>query len=441
MTLHTVDSKLSSIIHSKGFSWFMLTSLFGYAIFKYASRTYGDVFQTFLVAGSFLALYLERKIIFKDKMLICLFLALVIQVLSWINATIYIPQLAQARPNFSYLGNMFFFIFIAYWLRGQIRSVYLLWFSMLIGFVISFYLHSNNFTQEIIDGLNGARINFNINNAQHSALWAGIAFILLSYFSIKFIYLSITSNKVKKYICISFILLLINAFFAFIIFATQTRQVFLGLVITCIFAPIAYAFLQKYKPSLKLVLPLIVTSIVVLFTLSNISTLENRTAQDTSTYKALLTGNMENIPYDSSGTRINIWYEALGWIQDRPILGSGQDVRDDVVSLSKRIPDNIRTSINHLHNSFIEITLSYGIIGLALILFTFYWLLHSTSKFVPLGQFNEIRLIALLFLIYWFVVNNFESFLFSTTGLLVHNIMFGSIYTFYLTNNLNKDND
>ena len=139
---------------------------------------------------------------------------------------------------------------------------------------------------------------------------------------------------------------------------------------------------------------------------------------------------------------LTFWYEAYGWIQERLILGSDQDIRDDVVSLSKRIPDDIKNRINHLHNSFIEVTLSYGIVGLTLILFIFYWLLRSTSQFAPLGKFNEIRLIALLFIIYWLVVNNFESFLFSPTGLLVHNIMFGSIYTFYLTEQLkNKDNE
>ncbi|MUL16654.1 O-antigen ligase family protein [Aliivibrio fischeri] len=442
MTLNAIDSKLSPMINSKNFSNLMLICLLGYAILKYASRTYGDIFQSFLVFGSILAIYVERKKIFKDKMLISLFLALIIQVLSWVNATIQIPQLAQAIPEFGQLGNLFFFIFIAYWLKARTTSVYLLWFSMLIGFILSFYLHSDNFLDDLIRGANGFRIDFNVNNAQHPALWSGLAFLLLSYFIIKYFYLAIQTNKTIKYLTLTFGLMLINLFFIFVIFATQTRQVFLGLMISCIFAPFIYSFLQKNQPSLKLTLPIIFVSVLALIAMTNISTLEERTSTESSTYQKLLMGDIDNIPYDSSGIRINIWYEAYGWIQERPILGSGQDIRDDVILLSKRIPENIRTTINHLHNSFIEVTLSYGIIGLALILFMFYWLLHSTSKLVPLGQFNEIRLIALLFLIYWFVVNNFESYLFSTTGLLVHNIMFGSIYTFYLTEQLkNKENE
>ncbi|ACH64893.1 O-antigen polymerase, putative [Aliivibrio fischeri MJ11] len=442
MTLNAIDSKLSPMINSKNFSNLMLICLLGYAILKYASRTYGDIFQSFLVFGSILAIYVERKKIFKDKMLISLFLALVIQVLSWINATIQIPQLAQSTPEFGQLGNLFFFIFIAYWLKAKTTSVYLLWFSMLIGFALSFYIHSDHFVQDLIQGAHGLRIDFNVNNAQHPALWSGLAFLLLSYFIIKYFYLAIQTNKTIKYLTLTFGLMLINLFFIFVIFATQTRQVFLGLMISCIFAPFIYSLLQKNQPSLKLTLPIIFVSVLALIAMTNISTLEKRTSTESSTYKKLLMGDIDNIPYDSSGIRINIWYEAYGWIQERPILGSGQDIRDDVILLSKRIPENIRTTINHLHNSFIEVTLSYGIIGLALILFMFYWLLHSTSKLVPLGQFNEIRLIALLFLIYWFVVNNFESYLFSTTGLLVHNIMFGSIYTFYLTEQLkNKENE
>lgn len=442
MTLNAVDSKLSSIINSKSFSNFMLLCLTGYAVLKYASRSYGDVFQSFLVFGSLLAIYVERKYIFKDKMLICLLLAVMIQILSWVNAIVQIPQLAQPTPNLGSLGNLFFFIFIAYWLKGKKQSVYLLWLSMLIGFILSFYLHSDNFIQELITGLNGKRINFNVNNAQHPALWSGIAILLLGYFIIKHVTLSIQSINLKKNISLSIGLICLSLFFTFVLFATQTRQVFLGLIISIILGPLTYTFFQKNKPSLKLATYLLLIFVTLFLAASNISSLENRTSNESNTYTALLSGNIEQVPYNSSGIRIHIWYEAMNWIKERPILGSDQDVRDDVIFLSTKIPDIIKKRINHLHNSFIETTLSYGIIGLTLILFTFYWLLHSTKKLTPPGQFNEIRLIALLFLIYWFVVNNFESYLFSTTGLLVHNIMFGSIYTFYLTKQLkNKDNE
>ncbi|MUK67931.1 O-antigen ligase family protein [Aliivibrio fischeri] len=442
MTLNAVDSKLSSIINSKKFSIFMLFCLFGYALLKSASRVNGDVFQSFFVFGSLLALYVERKVIFKDGMLILLLLSLILQVLSWINATIQIPQLAQTTPDFGNLANMFFFIFIAYWLKGQKKSVYLLWIMMLIGFILSFYIHSTNFIQDLLNGSHGQRIDFNVNNAQHPALWSGIATLLLSYFTIKHIYLAFQSGKRNKHLSISAILTFVNLFFIFIIFATQTRQVFLGLIVTSIIGPVSYILIQKNKPSWKLILPLVLITLISLFTISNIPSLEKRTANEENTYKALLSGDINQVPYNSSGVRINIWYEALGWIKERPILGSDQNIRDDVISLSTRIPKKVRDTINHLHNSFFEVTLSYGVVGLALILFMFYWLLHSTSKLAPLGQFNEIRLIALLFLIYWFVVNNFESYLFSTTGLLVHNIMFGSIYTFYLTEQLkNKGNE
>lgn len=441
MTLNAIDSKLSYIVNSKKFSAFMLVCLFGYALLKSASRVNGDVFQSFFAFGTLLALYVERRHIFKDKMLITLFLALILQVLSWINATIQIPQLAQPTPDLGNLANMFFFVFIAYWLKGQRKSVYLLWFLMLIGFILSFYIHSNNFIQDLMNGSHGQRIDFNVNNAQHPALWSGIAFLLLSYFSIKHIYLAFQSNKTRKHLLISIFLTIFNLFFIFIIFATQTRQIFLGLIIASIVGPISYVLIQKNRPSWKLIWSLILISVIALFAISNIPSLERRTVNEENTYEALLSGDINKVPYNSSGIRINIWYEALGWIKERPILGSDQDVRDDVISLSTHIPKHIRNTINHLHNSFVEITLSYGILGLAIILFMFYWLLHSTAKLVPLGEFNEARLFALLFIIYWFVVNNFESYLFSTTGLLVHNIMFGSIYTFYLTNNLKKYND
>ncbi len=419
----------------------MLFCLVGYALLKSASRVYGDVFQTTFVVGTVIAIYLERRHIFKDKMLLCLLWALVLQILSWINATIQLPQLAQPTPDFGNLANLFFFIFIAYWLKGNIKSVYILWATMLVGFILSFYIHSPHFIQDLVQGANGRRIDFNVNNAQHPALWSGIAFLLLSYFIVKISYISLFKKKKKNIIIITF-LLLFNSFFIFVIFATQTRQVFLGIITSGVFGPIIFILSQRNRLSLKIMAPLTMVLIILLFTINNtkvLDGLEKRTSRENNTYQALLSGNIDKVPYNSSGIRINIWYEAIGWIKERPILGSDQDVRDDVIKLSKRIPRNIKNKIFHLHNSFIEVTLSYGLLGLFTILFMFYWLLKSTSQLTPKGKFNEIKLIALIFLIYWFVVNNFESYFFSSTGLLVHNIMFGTIYTFYFTQQLDKE--
>ncbi|MEZ8307946.1 O-antigen ligase family protein [Vibrio splendidus] len=441
MNLSVIDSKLVSVIHSKKFSILMLTCLVGYVLLKNASRVSGDVFQTIFVIGTVFALYLERKHIFKDKMLICLFWTLILQILSWINATVQLPQLAQSAPNFGNLANLFFFIFIAYWLKGNIKFTYTLWFTMIIGFILSFYVHSPRFIQELIQGVNGERIYFGINNAQHPALWSGLAFLILSYFSIKSCYLS----KIKKrglYLFIAAILSLINLFFIFVIFATQTRQVFLGIIVACTLGPISYILLQKHKPSLMLVSSCLLGMGLLTLATLNVQGINNRVSLDENIFTSILSGDLNQIPYTSTGTRLHIWYEALDWITERPILGSDQDVRDDVIRLSERIPEKIKNEIVHLHNSFIEITLSYGLLGLLTIGFVFYWLLHSTLNISSKGEFNEIRLLSLIFLTYWFVVNNFESYLFSSTGLLVHNIMFGTLYTFYFTQQLeNRKNE
>ncbi len=419
----------------------MFFCLVGYALLKSASRVYGDVFQTTFVVGTVIAIYLERRDIFKDKMLLCLLWTLILQLLSWINATIQLPQLAQPSPDFGNLANLFFFILIAYWLKGNIKYVYILWAAMLVGFILSFYIHSPHFIQDLVQGANGIRIDFNVNNAQHPALWSGIAFLLLSYFTIKILYISPFQKK-KKNIIIITLLLLFNSFFIFVIFATQTRQVFLGIIVACTLGPISYMLLQKHKPSLTLVSSCLLGMGLLTLATLNVQGINNRVSLDENIFASILSGDLNQIPYTSTGTRIHIWYEALNWITERPILGSDQDVRDDVIRLSERIPEKIKNEIVHLHNSFIEITLSYGLLGLLTIGFVFYWLLHSTLNISSKGEFNEIRLLSLIFLTYWFVVNNFESYLFSSTGLLVHNIMFGTLYTFYFTQQLeNRKNE
>ncbi len=103
----------------------------------------------------------------KDKAFICLFLSILLTCLSWINSTFQIPHLAKDSPNIGILADLFFFIFIAYWLKGNIKKVRTLWLFYAIGIFLTALIHSNDILADIMNGIAGQRIDFNYVNANH----------------------------------------------------------------------------------------------------------------------------------------------------------------------------------------------------------------------------------------------------------------------------------
>ncbi|WP_330961376.1 O-antigen ligase family protein [Photobacterium sp. 53610] len=430
-----LDARLKRLLDSKGFCLAMLCCVIGYILFKRSYRDVGDIFQTVFILASIAALYVERKQFWKDKILWALLFAILVQLLSWVNSRIDIPELANATPHIGALTDLFFFIFMAYWLKGSLNNVYLAWWSMCLGILLAFYSHSD-VIQQIEMGLKGIRIDFNIINAQYPAMYSGVGFLLSSFFLMKYGCLSIKERGYKNIVLFISSLLLFGAF-AFVVITTQSRQVWVALLAAYVIGIFLYAILHKEKLN-KLILAGSFSLLgFAFFTYASVPLVHDRVQKEMGTATSIITnGDMSQIPFDSAGTRLHLWYEALKWIKERPILGSGYNSRAKVIQHAEHFPAYIKLYYTHLHSSHVELLVSYGIVGLLLMYFVFAWVVRAAMCAPEKRGVNEVLLISLMFTVYWLTVNLFESFFFSNNGQWIHNVMLGSCYTFFLTHQL-----
>lgn len=85
-----------------------------------------------------------------------------------------------------------------------------------------------------------------------------------------------------------------------------------------------------------------------------------------------------DLNHPSNISRINMWSTGLRMWQDRPLLGFGDiDLYD--IYLTYRTPTGDEPA-GHLHNNYIHLLVTIGIIGLAVVLFLFYRILRMEYR-------------------------------------------------------------
>lgn len=432
------DQQLSQLIEKRSFQLFMLICIVGYALFKKSYRELGDVFETLFLLASIVTLYTERKFIFKDKILIALILSLFLQILSWLNSLIEIPNFAQPKPDMSPLFTFFLFFFIAYWLKGKLLNVYIFLGAYCIGFILLLIV-SSDFLKEIQNGLIGHRVDFNVTNAQHPAMMGGVSLIINLFYLCK-ISLKIYQKKcsLSKYAGLLAILLPSICFFSLIVMITQTRQVWIALALSTIITTLFYycVYLNKYKK--RIFVLGFATFALLFFAVSSSQIIKHRIGSESQVYKTIFHGDLLKIPYSSIGIRIHLWNESIDWIKANPIVGLGAKSVELVITESIDLPNNITNKFRHLHNSHIETLIFYGALGLILLYWTYFYVFSTINLQDNKEGTIEIKLLAIFLISYWLIVNIFESYFYERSGQLVNTIILASLYTFHLTNSLHE---
>lgn len=423
-------------IDSRNFELSMFFCACCYPLFKYSYRELGDIFQTILILGSLLHIYKYRGFFIKDKMVICLLISIILTISSWLASKYYIPELAKETPKLSVLSKLFFFIIIAYWLKGIINRVYIFLSCYLIGLILLFISHStDSFISETILGLHGKRIDYGVVNANHPAVLSGIACIICIFYSIKTIYFA---PKTKYLLTLPILLISITflAYFSFVVLATQSRQVWLAIPTSFFASSLAYCLIKKTSKSttVKIILSTAMIITTVLYLTTKVQYVENRSDKEKNVISVILSGDIENLPYTSIGIRVHFWLEAKNWIEKNPFFGYGEEARGLVISQSKSLPNYIKSNFSHLHNSYIELLVQYGLFSLILFIYIYLSLVNGALKNEKTG---EVFYLSLLFFIFWAITNNFESYTLQKTGEIISNIFFAIFYTFTLSDKFN----
>lgn len=426
------SNKINNLIVNKLFLNVMFISICGAAIFKYSIREIGDIFQTLFFLGSIPFIYVHRKNLIKDKIVLSFFLLSFITLLSWVNSLYKIPEFAKDTPNVFKFFDIFYFIIISFWLGGNQRKILIYWFCALIGFLLACIVKSDAFIHEFFLGLNGQRIDYNVHNAQHTGMIAGFLFLISLYLLANINYFS-RRLSIKTPLLISITLL--SLFCLSTAIFSQSRQVWLSLFVVMTMSPFIYLYL-KNKINIKSIALSTIFIIGSIYLFSQSTIIEKRISSESKTLQAIIHQNYQHIPYTSIGIRVNFWFESIPWIKDSPIIGIGEDARELVISESPRLPQWVKNKFWHLHNSHIETIVSYGFIGLFIIYFSYFWIIKTSIKSKH-RNYNDMMFISILFIAYWLVVNNFESFFFWKSGEYIINIVLAGLYTTYLHSTLN----
>jgi O-antigen ligase len=375
----------------------------------------------------------------RDKMTLLFWAAIGVQIISWAGMKFTFPEFSYHVPKIDRLGKLFLFIPIAWGLkRYNSRFINYIFLSALIGFFIGIIIHSD-FLSQISNGIKGYRTDFGIRNAQHTSMIFGMIFI------VSFLNLFIFEER-KIYLHVLFVILIIFSFTGIVL--TQTRQTYFAIAMTCLAAaPAVYSMNFRVNKKILLLVMIIVSGLIFSVNMENFFHRFNETSKIILSMKKIhsvekeLSGFNEkidlyvkNIPDSSTGVRIKSSLEAFKWTLKKPFFGWGSEARGLVIEESKNFSKQFKQKFGHLHNYFVEVLVSYGLAGISVVAFLYYLVLNSAYKIRScLKDGPNNFLIGTCFVSYWVIMNNFESFNSFWTGVFVHNMFCGCIYSRYLT--------
>jgi O-antigen ligase len=382
--------------------------------------------ETFMILSGFIVLYyLNRVSALADSkaLSLTLFLLLLTALMSWYLSFRDYPDLIDNSPRAEILARTMLFLPMAAILALHHRASFIA-LSIFILMCILMPWFSGNGWSDIAVGFKGARIDFAFRNANHGALYFGTCLIVL----LSFYQTLVTHKMTKKIVWISLFLV----FSLFLLF-TQSRGTWLALVLVFIY--FGYLKIQERRLSegtylwKKGLLGFAVLGSLALFLLFNTSlgqSISSRVFAESNTWALIFSGNLTDLPKTSIGIRISFWLQGLNYFLERPLFGWSTQGQTLAIQLSPELAS--LKGFGHLHNSWIELLINYGVIGSFLYIFSLFILSKVVKRSYQSGVISSEWLIFFkLFLFYWILVNIFEGFVLFWTGAFLCSVIFGAI--------------
>lgn len=423
----TMSNDFLCFFHGKAFSNFIFLNILGYAIFKDSIQLVADICQTVIVLATLLAFYVERAFFIKNRVFQLLLLAVIVQCFSWLASKYYVPDYALKYPSVKSMAYLFFFLGLAYWLKGEPKRIIIALLVFCIGVIFTFGYHSAFFT--IFEtGLDGARVDFNYRNAQHGSLISGACFLF-------FVILLFTS-KFKKLALANMGIIFGIALFGVLSVILQSRQSWLAISVSLAIIPLLDN--GEHWPRRKVIITygILLVTMLMLYQVPFIRERVLAGFVHQGDVQAILTGNWNEVKDFSIGVRLKTWLEAIQWFLAHPIFGTGFGSQSLVITLSKTLPDYITREFRHLHNSNMETLVCWGIAGFLVLYGTLFSVARQVLSCPVSSRF--IKMLTISFILYWLIINNFESFFYMRSGQWVFSVFLGAIYSVALHGELNR---
>ncbi|WP_404297352.1 O-antigen ligase family protein [Halomonas sp.] len=357
-----------------------------------------------------------------------LLMAVLVQLISWTGGYLHHPEWISDIPQLDRLGKQFMFIGVAWWLGGNTRLTRWVWGLAALGVVV---VMLPPFTDWAVwqRGLSGQRVGLSIRNAQHDAMLLGTVLIGLVAMSPRLLGagpwrpLRWVGWWLGLAVCLAGVLV------------TQTRAAWLGLLVALCVAGLCWGVYERavgHPRAARRMFSLLggLVLLVVLVGGYFHEALERRLGQESQVIAQILAGEMAQVPDTSIGIRIHSWRAAGEWIAERPVAGWGGQARGLVMQHTEWLSPVYEERFGHLHNSFLELWVAYGILGVGAILALTAWVGIGTwkawrARVIP----GDMALFAVAFFVFWLLVNQFESFMAFGSGVYVFNMVVGGLVT------------
>lgn len=304
---------------------------------------------------------------------------LLIPIVSWYFMRLDFPDYRYAsNPYPDNLLDKFIFLIPAFILAGSTRNVMAVW---IVAIVSAFLLPwtSGAGIQEWVAALEGRRTGFGINPIRMGMIYGTVLIGTLVFYR-RMVYRPQFS---WPWFLGWFVLFALSAFATV---ATQTRSVFLALVVLLLVTVLAGGFIALREKKLMrmgglswgVLALLLVVGTVLIVRSDPFERQVNRTVDQMQAVQPLLQGDFEEIPSNSVGLRLQFWVDAVKWSAERPIVGWGYRAsRLMHEEVGNMFGDRHYRSI---HNAYLDVQLSYGLLGTLLMTAFIVWLLRGLYR-------------------------------------------------------------
>ena len=328
--------------------------------------------------------------------------------------------------------KLFLFLPLAWWIGGSYTGALRMLAIAFLGLLVAIALDPN-LGSSLARIWSGQRVDFNIRNAQHGALFFGVTFIFALCYAIQLLRAETRSRLGVIMVLLAFATSSIG------LLGTQTRAAVLGLVVCCLLALGQWLWhvISRSKERIPVARMLLVVAIVIgLMGWSIKESIYPRIVADKTSIAQIFAGDLDSLPYQGIGLRVHSWVASLRWISERPLTGWGRKARVDVIRLADNFPEDVKERFGHLHNGYLEIAVGFGFPGL--IFLGVYWavLLSRTRQSAEPVLYRFVFYSSVFFL----VMNVFESFFVKTSGEFAVAVFMAAGYCRYLANSLSGCN-
>ncbi len=218
---------------------------------------------------------------------------------------------------------------------------------------------------------------------------------------------------------------------------TQTRGVWLATIAASLvmlggWAWRAWQSKQSSKASLHWSWAAVIGVLLAIVVLTSTfhGTIERRLLAEQQVITSVIEGDWSGVPYSSVGVRIHSWRAATEWIAERPFVGWGGEGRSLVMEQTAWLPDTIRQRFGHLHNTFLEVLVGYGLLGASVVALLATWVARGTWLAWRGGVMpGDMALFGFGFFVFFMIANLFESYLAFWSGGYVFTLVMGGLVT------------